>query len=81
VSFACELLSYKVDSMRLSLGNKAAAVTFLNRLRTVERKGDQLCRLDADVYILVKRHGKYYEYSSRLETGWPPTREIIVSEE
>jgi hypothetical protein len=50
----------------------------LLRLNTLMRKAEYLALLDADVYILVRRRGKLYEYSSCVSETWPLTRAQVV---
>lgn len=31
----------------------------------------------ADVYVLIRRSGKFLEYTSNHQTSWPPTRDEV----
>jgi hypothetical protein len=52
---------------------------FRKRKKTILEKADQLryfCQ--ADVYVLLRYHGKYYVYKSTDEASWPPSSESVV---
>lgn len=53
---------------------------FQRRLRTYMSKAEKL-RADfgIQVYTVIHKGGKYWEYSSVKEAAWPPTRDTLVS--
>jgi hypothetical protein len=59
--------------------NQGETEGFRDRLATVFNKANILRLYGADVYIVVRRRGKYHEYSSSDEARWPPTKAQIVS--
>ena len=48
-------------------------------LKTVIKKASRLRIWGADVYLVVRYHGRYHEYSSLTDPAWPPTRDQVVS--
>jgi len=51
---------------------------FRRRTKSLLKKADELKRLcGAEVYLVIRRGGKFYTYSS-LENSWPPSPETIV---
>jgi hypothetical protein len=64
--------------MMLHKTKRAVQEKFRRRTKSVFKKADELKRLcDAEVYLVIRRGGKFYTYSS-LETSWPPSLETIV---
>lgn len=54
---------------------------FSRRRRTVLMKVDELHRdCHADVYLVVRREGKIYTYTSSDAVDWPPSEEELVSQ-
>jgi hypothetical protein len=64
--------------MARSLADKSNNDRFRLRLTTVMKKADELRSYDAEIYVLVRRRGRYHEYSSADITEWPPTRPQVV---
>src|SRR5437762_9682502 len=59
--------------------NKATDEKFRKRKNNILKKGDELRLLcGADVFILLRRKGRYYTYKSTDQPSWPPTLEQIV---
>ena len=66
-------------NMILQKTNKATQEKFQRRKKSLVSKANELKLLcDADVYLLIRRRGKFYTYSS-LANSWPPSPETIVS--
>ncbi|KAI9774178.1 MAG: hypothetical protein M1839_001880 [Geoglossum umbratile] len=58
--------------------NKATDEKFRKRKNNILKKGDELRLLcGADVFILLRRKGRYYTYKSTDQPSWPPTLEKI----
>ena len=49
------------------------------QLKLVIKKANGLCIWGADVYLVVRYHGRYHEYSSLNDPAWPPNRDQVVS--
>ena len=65
--------------MATNLKNKRTDEKFRNRKNNILKKGDELRLLcGADVYILLRRKGRLYEYKSIDRPSWPPSSEEIV---
>jgi len=59
---------------------KAINEKFLKRKKSLLKKGNELKQLcEADVYILLHHHGRYYIYTSTEQLSWPPNPDNIVS--
>jgi hypothetical protein len=51
---------------------------FRGRLKTLIKNANVLHLYDADVYVLVQRHGRCHEYTSTDRPNWPlPQVEIV----
>ena len=64
--------------MTRSLADKSNNDRFRLRLATVMKKANELRSYDAEIYVLVRRRGRYHEYSSADIAEWPPTRPQVV---
>ncbi|KAI9799072.1 MAG: hypothetical protein M1833_004266 [Piccolia ochrophora] len=51
---------------------------FRKRRKTLYAKACQISQLcDADVYVLVRKNDRFYEFSSKDDLSWPPPKEKI----
>ena len=65
--------------MTPKIKGRATDEKFRKRKNNILKKGDELRLLcEADVYILLRRKGRYYTYKSTDQPSWPPTLEKIV---
>ena len=51
---------------------------FRAQLKTFQRKANNLRRYGADVYLLVRRHGRFHEDNSSKIATWPLTTTQLV---
>jgi len=52
---------------------------FSKRVKSLLEKSNGLTEYNADVYLLIRRHGKLWEYNSIDCKCWPLSRNAIVS--
>ena len=57
---------------------QAETDAFRRRLKTVIKNADVLHLYDADVYLLVRRHGRCHEYTSTNRPNWPLSQVEVV---
>jgi hypothetical protein len=60
---------------------QAETDAFRGRLKTVIKNADVLHLYDADVYLLVRRHGRCHEYTSTGRPNWPLSQVEVVREQ
>jgi hypothetical protein len=59
---------------------KVTQEKFRRRKISLVSKVDDLHRFfGADVFLVIRKRGRYYAYISTEELHWPPTKEQIVS--
>jgi hypothetical protein len=67
------------ETNNVRLNPKSNKKGFGRVLKTVFKKANALCIWGADVYLVVRYHGRYHEYSSLDDPAWPPKRDQVVS--
>lgn len=84
MSQACKLSVSDLQGIQKqqSLSRRLLAQKFLKRKASLLKKGNELKELcEAEVYIVVYRHGKYHVYSSSEQPSWPPSPNSLVGQE
>ena len=67
------------ETNNVRLNPKSNRKGFGRILKTVIKKANGLCIWGADVYLVVRYHGRYHEHSSLNDPAWPPNRDQVVS--
>ena len=67
------------ETYDIRLNPKSKKKGFGRVLKTVIKKANGLHIWGADIYLVVRYHGRYHEYSSLNDPGWPPNRNQVVS--
>jgi len=66
--------------MTPKIKGRATDEKFRKRKNNILKKGNELRLLcEADVYILLRRKGRYYTYNSTNQPSWPPSSDEIVN--
>lgn len=52
---------------------------FRKRRLTLFNKANAMAQCGADVYVVIRRYGKFYTYKNLESSEWPPSGEKIVS--
>ena len=70
---------HRSSAMPRSTQVKIDTDKFRQQLKTVQKKANNLARYEAEVYVLVRRHGRCHEYTSSRVTAWRLTQAQIVN--
>lgn len=68
-----------IESMNPPAKRDRTNENFLRATKNILRRGDEMSRrYGADIYIVVRRKGRYYDYCSTQDTSFPtPPTEIV----
>ena len=67
------------DTYDIRLNPKSNKKGFGRVRKTVIKKANGLHIWGADIYFVVRYHGRYLEYSSLNDPSWPPNHNQVVS--
>ena len=75
----CSHNAKMIESMNPPANRDRTNENFLRATKNIMRRGDEMSRrYGADIYIVLRRKGRYYDYCSTQDTSFPTLpREIV----